>query len=85
MKKVGNMPKNMSVLLMSNNKLTQLSKEIISFVPNLKEFNVENNLFNNFPPELAKIVTKGSAIAFKGTVPSCDTNTNLNSYTYIIN
>jgi len=66
MKKVGNMPKNMSVLLISNNKLTKLSKEIISFVPKLKTFNVENNLFNNFPPELAKIVTKGTTISFKG-------------------
>jgi len=67
MKKVGNMPKNMSILLISNNKLTKLSKEIISFVPKLKDFNVENNLFNNFPPELAKIVNKGSKISFKGT------------------
>lgn len=66
MKKVGNMPKNMSVLLMSNNKLTRLSKEIISFVPNLKDFDVENNLFNNFPPDLAKMVTKGPKISFKG-------------------
>lgn len=70
MKKVGNMPKNMSVLLMSNNKLTKLSKEIISFVPKLKNFNVENNLFNNFPPELSKIVNKGSSISFKGNIPS---------------
>lgn len=70
MKKVGNIPKNMSVLLMSNNKLTKLSKEIINFVPKLKNFNVENNLFNNFPPELAKIVNKGSSISFKGNIPS---------------
>jgi len=70
MKKVGNMPKNMSVLLMSNNKLSKLSKEIISFVPKLKDFNVENNLFNNFPPELAKIASKGSSISFKGIIPS---------------
>ncbi|XP_026815822.1 chaoptin-like [Rhopalosiphum maidis] len=72
MKKVGNMPKNMSVLLMSNNKLTKLSKEIVSFVPKLKDFNVENNLFNNFPPELAKIVTKGTSISFKGNPIECD-------------
>jgi len=70
MKKVGNMPKNMSVLLMSNNKLTKLSKEIISFVPKLKDFNVENNLFNNFLPELAKMVNKGSTISFKGSIAS---------------
>uniref|UniRef100_A0A2S2N8U2 Immunoglobulin superfamily containing leucine-rich repeat protein 2 n=1 Tax=Schizaphis graminum TaxID=13262 RepID=A0A2S2N8U2_SCHGA len=72
MKKVGNMPKNMSVLLMSNNKLTKLSKEIISFVPKLKDFNIENNLFNNFPSELAKIVTKGTSISFKGNPIECD-------------
>jgi len=81
MTKVGNMPQNMSVLLMSNNKLTKLSKEIISFVSKLKDFNVENNLFNNFPPELAKIVTKGSTISFKGryTVLSYNINYNLSN------
>lgn len=66
-KKLGDMPKDLSVLLMSNNKLTKLSKEIISFVPNLKDFNVDYNQFNNFPAELAKIVAKGSTISFKGT------------------
>lgn len=71
-KKIGSMPKNMTVLLMSNNKLTKLSKEMISFVPNLKDFNVENNQFNNFPVELAKIVTKGTKISFKGTCYYCD-------------
>uniref|UniRef100_A0A2S2R5K6 Chaoptin n=1 Tax=Sipha flava TaxID=143950 RepID=A0A2S2R5K6_9HEMI len=72
LKKVGNMPTNMSVLLMSNNKLTKLSKEIISFVPNLKYLDVENNLFNNFPPDLAKIITKGPMISFKGNPIECD-------------
>lgn len=66
MKNVGNMPKNLSILLMSNNKLTKLSKEIINFVPKLKDFNVENNSFYNFPVTLAKIITKGPSIAFKG-------------------
>lgn len=60
------MPNTMSTLLMSNNKLTKLSKEILNFVPKLKYFNVENNLFNNFPAALAKIVTKGPTISFKG-------------------
>lgn len=70
-KKIGNLPKYMTVLLMSNNKLKKLSKEIISLVPNLKDFNVENNQFNNFPVELAKIVTKGTKISFKGTYCYC--------------
>lgn len=66
MKNVGSMPENMSILLMSNNKLTKLSKEILHFVPKLKYFNVENNQFNNFPSALAKIVAKGPTISFKG-------------------
>lgn len=70
-KKIGSLPKNMTVLLMSNNKLTKLSKEIISFVPNLKDFNVENNQFYNFPVELAKIVTKETKISFKGICYYC--------------
>lgn len=65
---IGNLPKNLSTLLMSNNKLTKLSKEFINFVPNLEIFNVENNLFNNFPAPLARIVTKGPLISFKGTI-----------------
>lgn len=67
MKNVGNMPVNMSVLWMSNNKLRRLSKEIINFVPNLRDFEVENNQFNNFPAALAKIVAKGPKMSFKGT------------------
>lgn len=70
MKNVGNMPKNLSILLMTDNKLAKLSKEIINFVPKLKDFNVENNQFNNFPAALAKIVNKGPTISFKGT--DCD-------------
>lgn len=66
MKTVGNLPKNMTQLLISNNRLTKLSKEIINFVPKLKELNVENNLFSNFPAALAKIVSKGPTISFKG-------------------
>lgn len=65
---MGAMPKNMSVLLMSNNKLTKLSKEMINFVPNLNHFNVESNKFTNFPPELAKTITKGSSVSFKGNI-----------------
>jgi len=68
MKNVGNMPNNLSSLFMSNNKLTKLSKEVINYVPKLKDFNVENNLFNNLPAALAKVVTKGPSIAFKGTI-----------------
>lgn len=67
MKNIGNIPKNLSVLLMADNKLTKLSKEIINFVPKLKDFNVENNQFNNFPAALAKVVNKGPTISFKGT------------------
>jgi len=67
MKNVGNMPVNMSVLWMSNNKLTILSKEIIKFVPKLRDFNVENNQFHNFPAALAKTVAKGPKMSFKGT------------------
>jgi len=67
MKNVGNMPVNMSVLWMSNNKLTVLSKEIIKFVPKLRDFNVENNQFNNFPAALAKTIAKGPKMSFKGT------------------
>lgn len=72
MKNVGIMPVNMSVLWMSNNKLTRLSKEIIDFVPNLRDFNVENNRFNNFPAALAKIVAKGPKMSFKGNPVECD-------------
>lgn len=68
MKNVGNLPKNLSILMMSNNKLTKLSKEIINFVPKLKDFNVENNLFYNFPAPLAKIITKVPSVSFKGIV-----------------
>lgn len=67
MNKVGNLPKNMTSLLISDNKLTKLSKEIINFIPKLTDFNVENNRFNNFPPEMAKLVSKGPTISFKGT------------------
>lgn len=66
MNKVGHLPENMTTLLMSDNKLTRISKEIINFIPKLTDFNVENNRFNNFPPELAKIVSKGPTISFKG-------------------
>lgn len=68
MKNVGKMPANISVLLMSNNKLTRLSKEIINSVPKLKKFDAENNQFNSLPPELAKIAAKGPEIAFKGII-----------------
>lgn len=72
MKNIGGMPKNLSILLVSNNKLTKFSKEVINSVQQLKYFNVENNLFYNFPPGLSKIATKGPLISFKGT------NKNLN-------
>lgn len=65
-KNIGNMPKNLSLLFMSNNKLTQLTKEIINFVPNLKLLNLENNQFNNFPAALGKVISKGPTILFKG-------------------
>lgn len=65
-KNVGSFPTNLSVLSMSNNKLTKLSKEIINFVPKLKVFNVEKNLFNSLTAELAKIVNKGPTILFGG-------------------
>lgn len=71
MRNIGNLPKNLSTLLMSNNKLTKVSKEIINFVPNLKVFDVENNLFTNFPASLARIVTKGPLISFKGKIQNC--------------
>lgn len=70
------MPMTMSTLLMSNNKLTKLPKEIINFVPKLKYFNVENNQFNNFPSALAKIVAKGPTISFKGSLNIDSSNHN---------
>lgn len=70
------MPKTMSTLLMSNNKLTKLPKEIINFVPKLKYFNVENNQFNNLPSALAKIVAKGPTISFKGAFNIDSSNQN---------
>lgn len=59
------MPKNLYSLFISNNKLKQLTKEIINFVPKLKLLDLENNQFNNFPAELAKVVSKGATILFK--------------------
>ncbi|XP_050439499.1 toll-like receptor 6 [Adelges cooleyi] len=72
MNNLGNMPANLSTLLLSNNKLKKLPKEILNVVPKLIEFEAENNLITSLPPEIAKVAGKGPNISVKGNPIECD-------------
>ncbi|XP_050530520.1 chaoptin isoform X1 [Daktulosphaira vitifoliae] len=72
MNNLGNMPTNLTILFLSNNKLKKLPKEILNTVPKLVQFEVDNNLFNSLPPTIAKEVGRGVNISFNGNPLECD-------------
>lgn len=60
------LPKNLSEIYLSNNYISSLPWKYLQNVTKIDLLDIRNNLFENFSPELMKIVTARSQVLFEG-------------------